>query len=409
LTTEKTTMTTTQCTCTGCAVQQGTHQPAEALHQQIDEPQAEAMRLADECDESATHWVHEIDTRFKAAKMLRAQQARIAELEASESRTIAQRDHCEEVIDRMADAVLGKDRPEWSSAYDFMDAAQEVDDRIAELEAQLDAIGAGGVEPLRKPAAAPQAVQAAVPEAIEQMAVDRYKVVPSHESMFHRWAVVADNGTQQLYIGREVECLNMARKFAGAFLDGAFVAMQNTTTAHPAEGVPPQASEWDGKLPERLQSVLNALRLELPAAVVNDVEFEVRSHYEAMHTSLSTSRRMYGAARDRLEAIDAAQPDPFAASQPAAQGMDAGKLLAEKHTGMKVDYRGLLGQVQREIERSAPGHAEMLRQLQGHLQELGQRWYAGDTAVVDELLQLYCVERQARADLAAQAKQGDAA
>ncbi|MDH0493339.1 hypothetical protein [Comamonas aquatica] len=109
--------------------------------------------------------------------------------------------------------------------------------RIAELESQLEAIGAGGVEPLRKPAA-PQAVQAAVPEAIEQMAVDRYKVVPSHESMFHRWAVVADNGAQQLYIGREGECQNMARKFMGAFLDGAFVAMQNATPAHPAEGVP---------------------------------------------------------------------------------------------------------------------------------------------------------------------------
>lgn len=103
-------MTTTQCTCTGCAVQQGTHQPAEALHQQIAEPQAEAMRLADECDESATHWVHEIDTRFKAAKMLRAQQARIAELE---------------------------------------DAADIAIERIAEMEGQLEAIGAGGVERLR--------------------------------------------------------------------------------------------------------------------------------------------------------------------------------------------------------------------------------------------------------------------
>ena len=35
--------------------------------------------------------------------------------------------------------------------------------RIEELEAQLSAIGAGGVEPLRKSTAAPQAVQAAVP------------------------------------------------------------------------------------------------------------------------------------------------------------------------------------------------------------------------------------------------------
>ena len=66
----------------------------------------------------------------------------------------------------------------------------------------------------------------AISEAIERMAADRYKVVPSHESMFHRWAVVAGTGTQQLYLGREVECQNMSRKFAGAFLDGAFVAMQ---------------------------------------------------------------------------------------------------------------------------------------------------------------------------------------
>jgi hypothetical protein len=71
---------------------------------------------------------------------------------------------------------------------------------------------------------------------IEQIAADRYKVVPSHESMFHRFAVVAGNGKQQLYIGREVECENMARKFAGAFLDGAFVQ---------AEMVAPLASvQW---------------------------------------------------------------------------------------------------------------------------------------------------------------------
>ena len=65
-----------------------------------------------------------------------------------------------------------------------------------------------------------------IPEEIERIAADRYKVVPSHESMFHRWAVVASTGTQQLYLGREVECQNMARKFAGAFLDGAFYQSQ---------------------------------------------------------------------------------------------------------------------------------------------------------------------------------------
>ncbi|WP_368921345.1 hypothetical protein [Comamonas aquatica] len=120
-------MTTTQCTCTGCAVQQGTHQPAEALHQQIAEPQAEAMRLADECDESATHWVHEIDTRFKAAKMLRAQHARIEDIEAQ---------HREEL-----------------RAYEITVANRDA--RIAELESQLEAIGAGGVESLRKQVAPP--------------------------------------------------------------------------------------------------------------------------------------------------------------------------------------------------------------------------------------------------------------
>lgn len=94
-------------------------------------------------------------------------------------------------------------------------------------------------------------------------------------------------------------------------------------------------------------------------------------------------------------------------AQPAPQAQ-AVKLLAADHSGMKVDYRGLFSQVQRALKRTDPFHAEMLRQLEGHLQELGQRWYAGDTAVVDELLQLYSVECQARDAIAAQAKQGGA-
>lgn len=146
--------------CKTCPVSTGTHKPAEALHQHIAEPQTqqpEALRQAE--------WLRKWFGRDgeMAAALLERQHARIAELEASESRTIAQRDHCEEVIDRMADAVLGKDRHEWTSAYDYMDAAEEVEDRIAELEGQLEAIGAGGVEPLRKPAA-----QAVHPENIRE-------------------------------------------------------------------------------------------------------------------------------------------------------------------------------------------------------------------------------------------------
>lgn len=191
--------------------------------------------------------------------------------------------------------------------------------RIVELEAQLEAIGAGGVEPLRKrprqiehdhfrdatkmviaqsaPAAvagpvayrvlrkrhdgewvtdgrawcdgvptqdlvddialrsdgwrieyafaapAAQAAPAAVAgpsefphEQMDAMALARYKVVPSTSSMFWRHAVVAGDGAQQLYVGREVECQNMARKFAGAFLDGAFAfhSIAADPTAHAA-------------------------------------------------------------------------------------------------------------------------------------------------------------------------------
>lgn len=76
------------------------------------------------------------------------------------------------------------------------------------------------------------------------------------------------------------------------------------------------------------------------------------------------------------------------------------KLLGPTHTSMQVDYRGLFDQARLAL-RSERGVAELLRQLEGHLTELGTRWYAGDVQVVDELLQLYCIERDARQALAA--------
>ena len=84
-------------------------------------------------------------------------------------------------------------------------------------------------------------------------------------------------------------------------------------------------------------------------------------------------------------------------------GFNAGRdvrlvLLAADHKGMRVDYSGLFKQSIVALSRGVkePGLAEMLRQLQGHITELGRRWYCGDTAVVDELLQLYAVEDRAR-------------
>lgn len=80
--------------------------------------------------------------------------------------------------------------------------------------------------------------------------------------------------------------------------------------------------------------------------------------------------------------------------------------LAADHTGMLVDYSGLIGSAQRAL-LDDPGIAEMLRQLSRHLEELGRRWYAGDRKVVDEFLQLYCIESEARAALVKQPTKGD--
>ena len=96
--------------------------------------------------------------------------------------------------------------------------------------------------------AAPSAGAVAGPDDIDAIALTRYKVVHSHDSMFHRFAVVAGDGKQQLYLGRETECQNMARKFAGAFLDGAFyqsqIAAAPTPAAQAADSVQEDAARY---------------------------------------------------------------------------------------------------------------------------------------------------------------------
>ncbi|AXA80660.1 hypothetical protein CE206_29260 (plasmid) [Achromobacter xylosoxidans] len=81
-------------------------------------------------------------------------------------------------------------------------------------------------------------------------------------------------------------------------------------------------------------------------------------------------------------------------------------LLAAEHRGLRVDYCGFLEHVRQALQQGArePALAEMVLQLQAHLREMGQRWYANEVAVVDELLQLYCIESDARAALAAGAQ-----
>ena len=96
--------------------------------------QPEALRIANLLEQCSHNSL--LSPFMEVANELRRQHYRIEEMEKYESNLIDQRDHCEEIINRMADAVLGEDRTEWSSAYDFTDAAQDVDARIAELESQ---------------------------------------------------------------------------------------------------------------------------------------------------------------------------------------------------------------------------------------------------------------------------------
>lgn len=80
-------------------------------------------------------------------------------------------------------------------------------------------------------------------------------------------------------------------------------------------------------------------------------------------------------------------------------------VLAPKHTGLRVDYTGLLKSARQGLQRE-PGTAEMLNQLEEHLSELGRRWYDGDATVVDEFLQLYCIQRLRRDVLTAGTTEG---
>lgn len=107
--------------------------------------------------------------------------------------------------------------------------------RIAELEGQLDAIGAGGVEPLRKPAAAPQAVQDGVPTIAELEASAELGALRDVYEMAR--GVLRFDG------------IDMER--ALKYKDGLIEAIETVKTidggtwepAHPAEGVPAQAAK----------------------------------------------------------------------------------------------------------------------------------------------------------------------
>ena len=74
-------------------------------------------------------------TYRKARAMLSASPAAPegAKPEREIEQLIRERDQRDEIIDRLCDAVLGSERPEWSSAYGFDDAVADVEARITQL------------------------------------------------------------------------------------------------------------------------------------------------------------------------------------------------------------------------------------------------------------------------------------
>lgn len=59
-----------------------------------------------------------------------------AELDSQIDQLIQERDHRDEIIDKLCDAVLGPDRYEWSNMYFFEDAVREVEERMEALAQQ---------------------------------------------------------------------------------------------------------------------------------------------------------------------------------------------------------------------------------------------------------------------------------
>lgn len=111
--------------------------------------------------------------------------------------------------------------------------------RIAELEAQPAAIGAGGVEPLRKSTAAPQAVQAAVPVNLD-FGTLREIVNGLHRAWGDAQGYAYCPGSEPYIEARQ----RAMRMHAGALR--YIESMESyAAPAHPAEGVPVQVVELE--------------------------------------------------------------------------------------------------------------------------------------------------------------------
>ena len=63
------------------------------------------------------------------------------------------------------------------------------------------------------------------------------------------------------------------------------------------------------------------------------------------------------------------------------------KLLAKRHTGMKISCSGLLGRLANG-QRMRSDHRRALGEMLEHLEAMAKGYYEGNVTVVDEFLQL---------------------
>jgi hypothetical protein len=65
--------------------------------------------------------------------------------------------------------------------------------------------------------------------------------------------------------------------------------------------------------------------------------------------------------------------------------------LAPQHKGMRVDHSGVFGRIAKGCKVRLD-QRWILGEIDGHLEEMAKRFYAGDISAVDEFLQLYCLD-----------------
>lgn len=111
-----------------------------AVKQRIHEADEEIRRLRAELKNNAAIAVASMKSitdlaieRDALRAELAAKSKEVERLDDGETRAIHERDRAYEIIDKLCDEVLGHERHEWSSAYYFEDAVDEVEDEVATL------------------------------------------------------------------------------------------------------------------------------------------------------------------------------------------------------------------------------------------------------------------------------------